>query len=382
MKIEVFSPTIRRKEMDAVLTAMVEDRIGPGDYSRLLVQTAKEHLHFDFALALRSPATALRLALTALGLEDGDGVLVSALSPRYYASVLAELRLTPLYCDVSFSFPCISRESVEKAVAAAPDGVKARCIVLHHTLGFVPDIASLADFGLPVIEDVSQSFSPVGTLSAEQKEPDGSKESNGTKEPDSSTKTDNGPENAKAAEEAGKRICGIYTILGLEERDVLTSGGGALLYSSSRKDSAALRTLANIPPEYCLPDINAALAAAQFKETVRNGDRRREIAKAYTQASLRTRHKRFVPLDGTEYNNYAFPLILETGVKDVAAYARKKEIIIENAFEQSLAGAGISDSVLCPVSYSLSLRTILFPLYPRLRSSDAERVSKLIMTLP
>jgi dTDP-4-amino-4,6-dideoxygalactose transaminase len=175
---------------------------------------------------------------------------------------------------------------------------------------------------------------------------------------------------------------GVYTILGLEERDALTSGGGAILFSSSRKDSAALKSLANIPPEYCLPDINAALATAQFKEMSRNLDRCREIAKAYTQASLRTRHKRFVPLEGTEYNNYAFPLILETGVKDVAAYARKKEIIIENAFEQSPAGTGISNSVLCPVSYSLSLRTVLFPLYPRLRSQDAERVAKLIMTLP
>jgi len=69
-------------------------------------------------------------------------------------------------------------------------------------------------------------------------------------------------------------------------------------------------------------------------------------------------------------------------MKDVAAYARKKEIIVESAFEQSLAGAGVVDSVLCPVSYSLSLRTVLFPLYPRLRSQEAERVSRLIMTLP
>jgi dTDP-4-amino-4,6-dideoxygalactose transaminase len=112
-------------------------------------------------------------------------------------------------------------------------------------------------------------------------------------------------------------------------------------------------------------------------------ERRREIAQAYIQASLRTKHKRFVsPVDGIEYNHYAFPLVLETGMKDVAAYARKKEIIVESAFEQSLAGAGISDSVLCPVSYSLSLRTVLFPLYPRLPSPDAQRVSRLIMTLP
>jgi dTDP-4-amino-4,6-dideoxygalactose transaminase len=121
----------------------------------------------------------------------------------------------------------------------------------------------------------------------------------------------------------------------------------------------------------------------QFREAARNTERRREIVQAYTQASLRTRHKRFIPIDGgPEYNNYAFPLVLEAGFKDVLAYARKKEIVVESAFEQSLAGAGIGDSTECPASYSLSLRTVLFPLYPRLRSQDIQRVSRLIMTLP
>jgi dTDP-4-amino-4,6-dideoxygalactose transaminase len=365
MKIEVYSPTIRRKEMDAVLTAMVEDQIGPGERARLLLQTAKEHIRFDFALALRSPVTALHLALKALELKEGDGVLVSALSPRYYSQALADLRLTPLFCDVDYTFPCISRESIEKAIAAKPSGVEPRCIVLHHTLGFVPDAAAVADLGIPVIEDISQSYSP--PLPQE---------------------TGNGQEESAAPEKQNSpavqvQICGTFAILGLEERDMLTGGGGAILFAMNRKDGQLLRAFSNIPPEYCLPDINAALAAVQFREAPRNMARRQEIAKAYTQASLRTKHKRFVQPDSAgEYCNYAFPLVLETGMKDVSAYARKKEIIVESAFEPSLAGAGIIDSVLCPVSYSLSLRTVLFPLYPRLHSQEAERVSKLIMTLP
>jgi dTDP-4-amino-4,6-dideoxygalactose transaminase len=365
MKIEVYSPTIRRKEMDAVLTAMVEDQIGPGERARLLLQIAKEHIRFDYALALRSPATALHLALKALELKEGDGVLVSALSPRYYAQTLADLRLTPLFCDVSYSFPCISRESVEKAITAKPDGVEPRCIILHHTLGFVPDAASIAGLGIPVIEDISQSYSPpLPQEAADQTAP--ATETAGAALPNSPV-----------------TIHGVFAILGLEERDMLTGGGGVILFAMNRKDGQILRAFSNIPPEYCLPDINAALASVQFREAPRNMARRQEIARAYTQASLRTKHKRFVPLDGAgEYCNYVFPLVLETGMKDVAAYARKKEIIVENAFEQSLVGAGVIDSVLCPVSYSLSLRTVLFPLYPRLRSQEAERVSRLIMTLP
>jgi dTDP-4-amino-4,6-dideoxygalactose transaminase len=348
MKIEVYSPTIRRKEMDAVLTAMVEDKIGPGERSRLLIANAREQLRFDYCLSLRSPAIALFLALKALNLEDGQGVVISALSPRYYKQVIEDMRLIPLYGDVSPSFPCLSRETVEAVLEARsgagnPGGAVPRCVVIHHTLGFVPDLAALTELGLPVIEDVSQSCG------------------------------------SAPVEGEGR---GTFTILGLEERDMFTSGGGALLYAMSRRDGAVLRNFGELPPEFCLPDLNAALAAVQFREAAKNLERRNDIAQAYTQASLRTRHKRFIPREEGEYNNYAFPLILETGLNDVAAYAKKKEITVESAFAGTLAGTGAVDSGLCPESYSLSLRTVLFPLYPRLRSQEVERVSKLIGTLP
>jgi dTDP-4-amino-4,6-dideoxygalactose transaminase len=348
MKIEVYSPTIRRKEMDAVLTAMVEDKIGPGERARFLIAAAREQLRFDYCLSLRSPAIALSLALKALNLEDGQGVIVSALSPRYYKQVIEDLRLKPLYCDVGASLPCVGRETIEKVLRAGggdKSGPVPRCIVVHHTLGFVPDMAAITELGLPVIEDISQSC---GSLPAEDFEP----------------------------------VHGTFTILGLEERDMLTSGGGALLYAMNRRDASVLRNFGDLPPEFCLPDMNAALAAVQFREAAKNREKRKEIAQVYTRSSLQTRHKRFIPREDHEYNNYAFPLILETGLKDVTAYAKKKEITVESAFVDTLAGAALVEPGRCPESYSLSLRTVLFPLYPRLRSQEIERVSKLIMTLP
>jgi dTDP-4-amino-4,6-dideoxygalactose transaminase len=128
--------------------------------------------------------------------------------------------------------------------------------------------------------------------------------------------------------------------------------------------------------------MNAAMAVVQFREAARNLEKRKEIAGAYARASVRTRHKRFVQNDLYEYNNYAFSLILETGMKDVKAYAKKKDIAVESALEDTLMGAGLVPQGLCPEAYSLSLRTALFPLYPRLSGPEIERVSKLILTLP
>jgi len=338
MKIEVYSPTIRRKEMNAVLTAMVEDRIGPGEQAKFLVQTAREMIKFDYCLSLRSPAIALYLALKSLNLEKGQGVLISALSPLYYLRVIEDIALVPHYCDVDLSTACVSRETVSKAIE---DGQDIKCMVLHHTLGFVPDADAVAELGFPVVEDCSHSY---GT-------------------------------------ETEERGAAVFTILGLEERDMLTSGGGALLYSLNRRDSALLRGSGDLPPEYGLPDMNAALAVVQFREAAKNLLKRREIADLYTQSAIRIRHKMFIQ-QKSEYNNYAFPLILETGVNDVKSYARRKDIVVESAFENTLAGSGIVPPEKCPHAYSLSLRTVLFPLYPRLGMAKAGKVAKLIMTLP
>jgi dTDP-4-amino-4,6-dideoxygalactose transaminase len=281
------------------------------------------------------------MALKSLNIERGQGVLISALSPLYFRRVIEDLALVPHYCDVDPSTACVSRETVSKALEGGQD---IKCMILHHALGFVPNTDVVSELGVPVIEDCSRSY---GT---EMKE-----------------------ESAASAP--------VFTILGLEERDMLTSGGGALLYSLNRRDSALLRGLSDLPPEYGLPDMNAALAVVQFKEAAKNILKRREIAELYTQSAVRTRHKMFIRQE-TEYNNYAFPLILETGVNEVKTYARKKDIAVESAFENTLTGSGAVPPEKCPHAYSLSLRTVLFPLYPRLGMTKAGKIAKLIMTLP
>ena len=61
--IQTYSTTIRRKEMDAVLTCMVDEKIGPGEMNAKLIQQIKEFIKCDGAVALRSPAIALKYAL-------------------------------------------------------------------------------------------------------------------------------------------------------------------------------------------------------------------------------------------------------------------------------------------------------------------------------
>jgi dTDP-4-amino-4,6-dideoxygalactose transaminase len=256
---------------------------------------------------------------------------------------------------------------IGNVIANKPDDLEVAAIILHHTLGFVPDTSAIAELGIPVIEDISQSYG--SWLKPVDKE---------------KNKNDENPSPKERTEtsEVVNHLFGNsqFVILGLEERDMLTSGGGALLFAMNRKDASLLRNFAGIPDEYCLADMNSALAVVQFKDIQRNLDKRFDIAEVFIRSSLRTRHKRFISGNDANYCNYSFSLVLETGLKDVISYAKKKDIILENAFWNTIAGAQLAEN--CSVSNSLTLRTVLFPLYPRLCSRDVERISRLIMTLP
>ncbi|GHU40685.1 aminotransferase [Spirochaetia bacterium] len=344
--IEIYSPTIRRKEMDAVLTVMVEEKIGPGEQAARLVQFAKEALNFEFSQALRSPAFALSHALKLLALEKGSGILVSALSPEYYHKVILDLDYKPIVCDTAGDSPCPTAETIKAAIGRSAASNPARAMALYHSLGFLPDTEVFSGTELPIIEDISAAF---GSSLNEKK--------------------------------AGS--FGLFTILGLEERDVLTAGGGALLYAAEKRNAAVLRNSGAVSDVYSLADMNAAMAIVQIRESARNMEKRREYAGLYTQNALQQgRHKLFAHPENFENNNYAFALVLETGMKDVIAWARRKEIVVESAFEKTLVGAGLVEKELCPQAYSLSLRTALFPVYPRLGGAGAAKVARLIQTLP
>lgn len=340
MKIESHSPTIRRREMDAVLTSMVHEQVGPGEQTARLVQIAKEYISYDFCLPLRSPVTALSIALQALDIPEGSSVLISALSPQYYYNVIKEQRLLPVCVDVDESSLATTVDDIRERVTP-----ETRAIVLHHTLGFVPDVPALLELNIPIIEDCSRSF---GSNWLDQR--------------------------------VGS--FGLFTILGLEERDVLTAGGGALLFAHGRREGTVLRRFSELPAEYRLPDLNASLAVVQFKEAERNFEKRKEIAAVLTQAALRIRHKRPAQIGECEYNNYSFPLILETGLKDVASYASKKEVEVESAFSDSIATKHPDETRACPIANSLALRTVLFPLYPRLGKTQVSKIAKVLATLP
>ena len=189
-------PSIRRKDMDSVLTCMVNDNLGPGERSDELVSAVAHYLGIGGGIALRERGRALSLALAMLELPAGSSVAMDALVPADYYDVVVAAGYVPVFVDVMPDGTCIDVRRLE--------GLEVAAVITRTALGFVPDMAAAERLGIPIIEDISEGIGA----------------------------------------NTGDRRVGTYgrmVIVGMEPEAIITAGGGTLLLASTRAD-------ANRPP--------------------------------------------------------------------------------------------------------------------------------------
>ena len=349
--IQTYSTTIRRKEMDAVLTCMVDEKIGPGELNAKLITQIKEFIKCDGAVALRSPAIALKYALKSMGLESGSKVMVSALAPAWQYQSLVSMGFEPLVLDVDEVNGLVNEQIISEGIKQG-----GKVLLLHETEGILPNLEEIVKLGVPIIEDISQSAGAVFNLTVEE---------------------------GSAQQQKMAGTFGVYSILGLEERDVITAGGGAVLISPGRREWIVLKKYVDEAPlTDLLPDINAALAWVQVKEFGRNEKTRKELFAMYQQACFIGRHKMYARENENGSTACSFPLVLSSSYKDVKQYAAKKDIEINLAYENSIIALKDELSETCIHAKSLYLRCVHIPLYPRLTHAESSKIIKVLSSLP
>lgn len=339
--IVVHSSYIRRKDMDSVLNCLVTDKLGPGDYTDRLMKLAKERLGFEFGVAVRNPAIALDTAIDALALQAGEAVACSALAPPWVYKVLANRNLEPVWLDVDISSASFSSSSLER-LASKP--VKA--LYLDGSWGILPDRALFADLGIHVIEDISYSIGgKTETFSAGN--------------------------------------IGTLVILGLEHASSITAGGGAILYAPGRREGQALRNTADkLLAMERIGEMNAALALPQLRDIDKFIVKRRELTELFLQSLARSHKRALTASIECEPACFGMVVVLDSGVKDVRAYAKKKDVDTAMAFDDTCVALGLVPEGLCPDAASLVHRSVAFPLNQRVGKNAAQKIAKVLASLP
>lgn len=338
--IQLERPTIRRRDMSAVLQTLADEHIGIGENTHNFASALSEYLGYPSRLlTLRSIIDALSLALRSLHLEPGCSVGVSALSPSWYRHVLEMNGLEPVVIDIDSETLCIDEQKLFEHTISA--------LIVDEMYGYQAPQSLYEALSVPVIANISHSFG-----------------------------------STRDGRQAGTNA--DIVIMSFEQGDIVSCGGGSALaysdesfYASIEKDVSALYQY------IALGDMNSALGLIQLGQMEENLGRRESFHRRFFLASQRNRHRCHVTMDdGYIHNGYSFILTLEGKYEESEAFAKKHGILTSRAFRDILLDESGDAFISFPRSAAVASRTMRFPLYPFLTEKEVQQIERVIAHIP
>lgn len=362
-KISFAGPWITGKEVqyvtDAVKSGWYENYVG---YTRRLERTVCDYLGVKYSIATHCCTTALHLATAALGLHEGDEVIVTDHSWAATAHTIAYTGATCVFVDILDSTLCIDPDAIRKAITP-----KTKAIMLVHNFGIpaeMDEIMAIAhENGLSVIEDAAPA------LSSTYK---------------------------------GKK-CGTFgdvACFSFQGAKLAVTGEGGILVTNNEKVYERASLLANmgrtdrmgpfwcdeIGYQYTISNLSASLALAQVERVEELKARKREIYRWY--ASRLEHHPKIQMVREAAYceSNYCYPsLFLSDDIKtprdQVLEKFRELNIHARPGFPQMSRFPMYEQRFENPVAKRMDLYGLVLPSAADLSEEDAEFVCNVLTEL-
>lgn len=151
-----------KPEIDEAIRRVVESgRFILGPEVEAFERELAEFCGVKHAIGVASGTDALYLALRALGIGPGDGVVVPSFTFFATAGVVANVGAIPIFCDIEPKTFNIDPESV-RAILKGRYNCKPRAIIPVHLYGQMADmdaiVAIAQEYDLYVIEDAAQAI--------------------------------------------------------------------------------------------------------------------------------------------------------------------------------------------------------------------------------
>ena len=128
-------PSIGEEEIGAVVETLRSGWLTTGPRVRAFEQAFAQYSGIDHAAAVNSCTAALHLALEAIGLRDGDEVLLPTMTFAATAEVVVYFKARPVLVDCEADTLNIDPDSLEKAI-----GPRTRAIIPVHYAGHLCDM--------------------------------------------------------------------------------------------------------------------------------------------------------------------------------------------------------------------------------------------------
>lgn len=151
-----------RRELDSAIKEVIDNTsfvLGAGvdKFEQHLVDYSKA----KYAIGVSSGTDAISLALLALGIQAGDGVICPAFTYYATAGAVAAIGARPIFADIDQDTYNISLKSVER-ILTGKNKLKVKAIIPVHLYGQCADMDGILKLArkhkLKVLEDTAQSF--------------------------------------------------------------------------------------------------------------------------------------------------------------------------------------------------------------------------------
>lgn len=170
LAIPIARPAVGAEELAAVGRVFESDWLGAGPVADRFALRVSEKVGAAHVVAVNSGTAALHAAMTALGLGDGDEVIVPSMTFVSTVQAIVAVGATPVFCEV---LP--ETLNIDVADVAGRITPRTRAVLPVHYGGEPCDLSALlaltAKQGLSVVEDAAHAFgssyqgNPIGSHS-------------------------------------------------------------------------------------------------------------------------------------------------------------------------------------------------------------------------
>lgn len=150
--IQISTPSVGDDEWNATRESFHSGWLTQGPKVSAFEQAFAKRHKIDHALAVTSCTTGLHLALTALGVKEGDEVIVPAFTWVSTANVVLYCGATPVFVDVTpdtfnINLDQITEKITDKTKAIIPVHLFGRCVDFDRLKQIIPDHVAIIEDG-------------------------------------------------------------------------------------------------------------------------------------------------------------------------------------------------------------------------------------------
>lgn len=157
MKIPLSSSDITESEIAAVTAVLRTSRLSLGPQMEAFESALADYVGVPHSIAVSSGTAGLHLCIRALGLGEGDEIIVPSFTFIAAANAIRYERAQPVFVDIDEESLNMSPASVERAITP-----RTRAILVVHTFGRPAEIAPIMEIAerhqLLIIEDACEAI--------------------------------------------------------------------------------------------------------------------------------------------------------------------------------------------------------------------------------